>query len=63
VRSADGQVQGIDFPQATAQGAAQNYLIGAVIGSQNADLADSWIRFVTGPQGDAALTRAGFQRR
>jgi molybdate transport system substrate-binding protein len=63
VRSADGQVQGIDFPQATAQGAAQNYLIGAVIGSQNADLADSWIRFVTGPHGDAALTRAGFQLR
>jgi len=63
VRSADGQVQGIDFPQATAQGAAQSYLIGAVTGSQNADLADSWIRFVTGPQGDAALTQAGFQLR
>ncbi|WP_433034467.1 molybdate ABC transporter substrate-binding protein [Actinomycetospora sp. CA-053990] len=60
VRSADGQVQGIDFPQATAQGAAQNYLIGAVTGSQNADLANSWIQFVTGPQGDAALTQAGF---
>jgi len=60
VRSADGQVQGIDFPQATAQGAAQNYLIGAVTGSQNADLATSWIQFVTGPQGDAALTQAGF---
>ena len=40
VRSTDGQVQGIDFPQATAQGAAQNYLIGAVAGSPNADLAD-----------------------
>ena len=38
VQSANGQVQGIDFPQATAQGAAQNYLIGAVTGSQNADL-------------------------
>ncbi len=60
VRSANGQVQGIDFPQATAQGAAQNYLIGAVTGSQNADLANSWIQFVTGPQGDAALTQAGF---
>ena len=58
--SANGQVQGIDFPQATAQGAAQNYLIGAVTGSQNADLANSWIQFVTGPQGDAALTQAGF---
>lgn len=61
VKSTNGQVQGIDFPQATAQGAAQNYLIGAVAGSPNADLAQSWIQFVTGPQGDAALTRAGFQ--
>jgi molybdate transport system substrate-binding protein len=60
VRAADGQVQGIDFPQATAPGAAQNYLIGAVAGSPNADLAASWIRFVTGPQGDAALQQAGF---
>ena len=61
VTSTNGQVQGIDFPQATAQGAAQNYLIGAVTGSPNTDLANSWIQFVTGPQGDAALTRAGFQ--
>lgn len=60
VRASNGQVQGIDFPQATAQGAAQNYLIGAVAGSQNADLATSWVQFVTGPQGDAALQQAGF---
>jgi len=60
VTSSGGQVQGIDFPQATAQGAAQNYLVGAVTGSQNTDLATSWIQFVTGPQGDAALTQAGF---
>lgn len=63
VKASNGQVQGIDFPQATAQGAAQNYLIGAVAGSQNADLANSWIQFVTGPQGDAALQQAGFQLR
>jgi molybdate transport system substrate-binding protein len=61
VTSTHGQIQGIDFPQATAQGAAQNYLVGAVTGSPNADLAQSWIGFVTGPQGDAALTQAGFQ--
>lgn len=61
VTSTNGQVQGIDFPQATAPGAAQSYLIGAVAGSPNADLAQKWIEFVTGPQGDAALTRAGFQ--
>lgn len=60
VRSAGGQVQGVDFPQASAQGAAQYYLIGAVDGRPNADLADRWIQFVTGPQGDAALQRAGF---
>ncbi|MEJ2861296.1 molybdate ABC transporter substrate-binding protein [Actinomycetospora flava] len=60
VRASDGQVQGIDFPQATAQGAAQNYLVGAVAGSRNADLANSWIQFVTGPQGDAVLQQAGF---
>lgn len=61
VKASNGQVQGIDFPQATAQGAAQNYLIGAVTGSQNADLANAWIQFVNGPQGDAALSQAGFQ--
>ena len=61
VAASDGQVQGVDFPQATAQGAAQDYLIGMVAGSRNADLAATWIRFVTGPPGDAALTRAGFQ--
>jgi molybdate transport system substrate-binding protein len=60
VRASDGQVQGVDFPQAGAPGAAQNYLLGAVAGSPNADLADRWIAFVTGPQGDAALTQAGF---
>lgn len=60
VRAANGQVQGVDFPQASAQGAGQNYLVGAVTGSPNADLANSWIQFVTGPQGDAALQQAGF---
>ncbi|GAA4873283.1 hypothetical protein GCM10023203_23910 [Actinomycetospora straminea] len=62
VRAAGGQVQGVDFPEATAPGAAQNYLVGAVVGGQ-ADLADAWIRFVTGPQGDAALQQAGFTLR
>lgn len=61
VQASDGQVAGVDFPQATAQGAAQNYLVGTVVGSQNADLATSWVQFVTGPQGDAALQQAGFQ--
>jgi molybdate transport system substrate-binding protein len=63
VRASDGQVQAIGFPQATAPGAAQDYLIGAVTGGPNADLAERWIAFVTGPQGDGALTQAGFELR
>ena len=60
VRSANGAVQGIDFPEATAPGATQSYPIGVVTGSANADLARSWIATVTGPQGREALARAGF---
>jgi molybdate transport system substrate-binding protein len=60
VKSSNGQVQGVDFPQANAPGAGQTYPIAIVAGSQNADLGQKWIQFVTGPQGDAALTQAGF---
>ena len=60
VKSAGGKVEGTDFPQATAQGAAQSYPIGVVTGSAQADLARSWIAFVTGPQGKQALSAAGF---
>lgn len=60
VKSSNGQVQGVDFPQANAPGAGQTYPIAVVAGSQNADLGQKWIQFVTGPQGDAALTQAGF---
>lgn len=60
VRSADGKVAGVDFPQATAQGVTQSYPIGVVTGSRNAPLAQSWVNFVTGPQGKAALAQAGF---
>jgi molybdate transport system substrate-binding protein len=60
VKSAQGKVQGIDFPQATAQGVLQSYPIGVVNGSPNAQLAQSWVSFVTGAQGKAALSQAGF---
>jgi molybdate transport system substrate-binding protein len=60
VKSTQGKVQGVDFPQASAQGAVQSYPIGVVTGSQNADLAQSWITFVRGQQGTAALQQAGF---
>ena len=60
VKSTNGAVQGVDFPEATAQGATQSYPIGVVTGSANADLARSWIGLVTGQQGKAELARAGF---
>jgi molybdate transport system substrate-binding protein len=60
VKSAGGKVAGVDFPQATAQGVTQSYPIGVVTGTKNAQLAQSWVNFVTGPQGKAALQQAGF---
>jgi molybdate transport system substrate-binding protein len=63
VKATNGEVQGVDFPQASAPGAGQTYPVGVVRGSPNADLGQKWIQFVTGPQGDAALTQAGFQLR
>lgn len=60
VRSTTGAVEGTDFPEASAQGATQSYPTGVVTGSAQADLARSWIGFVTGPQGKQALSAAGF---
>ncbi|WP_018335339.1 molybdate ABC transporter substrate-binding protein [Actinomycetospora chiangmaiensis] len=60
VKSTAGKVAGVSFPQASAQGAIQSYPIGVVTGSQNADLAQSWINFVRSQQGTAALQQAGF---
>jgi molybdate transport system substrate-binding protein len=60
VKSAQGKVAGVNFPQATAQGVIQSYPIGVVNGSANAQLGQSWVSFVTGPQGKAALAQAGF---
>jgi molybdate transport system substrate-binding protein len=60
VKSAQGKVAGVDFPQATARGVTQSYPIGVVTGSPNAQLAQSWVSFVTGPEGKAALQQAGF---
>lgn len=60
VKGANGAVQGIDLPQQGAKGVKQTYPIAVVAGTQNADLARSWVAFVTGPQGKAALSQAGF---
>jgi molybdate transport system substrate-binding protein len=60
VKSAAGKVAGVDFPQASVKGVTQSYPIGVVTGSADPQLAQSWVSFVTGPQGKAALTQAGF---
>ncbi|MDT7742569.1 MAG: molybdate transport system substrate-binding protein, partial [Actinomycetota bacterium] len=60
VKSAAGKVAGVDFPQASAQGVTQSYPIGVVTGSADPQLAQSWVSFVTGAQGTAALAQAGF---
>jgi molybdate transport system substrate-binding protein len=60
VKSAAGKVAGVDFPQASAQGVTQSYPIGVVTGSADPQLAQSWVSFVTGAQGKAALAQAGF---
>jgi molybdate transport system substrate-binding protein len=60
VKSAAGKVAGVDFPQSSAKGVTQSYPIGVVTGSADPQLAQSWVSFVTGPQGKAALTQAGF---
>jgi molybdate transport system substrate-binding protein len=61
VRATAGQLEGVDFPEATAPGAAQSYLLGVVADSPNAELARRWIAYVTGPEGDATMAEAGFE--
>jgi molybdate transport system substrate-binding protein len=60
VKSAGGKVAGVDFPQASAKGVTQSYPIGVVTGSADPQLAQSWVSFVTGADGKAELTQAGF---
>jgi molybdate transport system substrate-binding protein len=60
VKSAAAKVAGVDFPQSSAKGVTQSYPIGVVTGSADPQLAQSWVSFVTGPQGKAALSQAGF---
>jgi molybdate transport system substrate-binding protein len=53
-----GSVVQIDFPE--AKDAVNSYPIVAVKGSKQAELAHEFVTEVTGTQGQAVLTRAGF---
>lgn len=58
VAGAEGKVLGIDFPESA--GAVNNYPIGALANSANADLAAEFVALVTGAAGQQALADAGF---
>lgn len=59
VKAADGKVKGIDFAQSSS--AVNEYPLAALRTSTDADLADSFIGAVAGPQGQRALADAGFR--
>lgn len=56
--SAGDEVTTVDFPESS--GAVTTYPIGAVAGAPQPELAQAWADLVTGPEGQAALTAAGF---
>ncbi len=58
VTAAGGLVRGVGFPEASS--AVNNYPIAVLGNAQNAELADRWVRLVTGPEGRQVLTAAGF---
>ncbi|MDQ4104845.1 MAG: molybdate ABC transporter substrate-binding protein [Actinomycetota bacterium] len=57
-RSAEGKVKQINFPE--AKDAVNIYPIVAVEGAPQAQLAEAFIAFVLGPEGQRELTAAGF---
>ncbi|ANY09759.1 molybdate-binding protein [Pseudonocardia sp. HH130630-07] len=58
VTASEGKAEGVDFPQAS--GAVNDYPITVLKNSQNAELAQKWVQFVTGDQGRQVLVAAGF---
>lgn len=58
VTDAAGRVQGVDVPQAAQ--AVNRYPIAVLANAQDVELAQRWVRFVTGEQGRQVLTAAGF---
>lgn len=57
-RSAEGKVKQINFPE--SKGAVNVYPIVAVSGAPQAQLAEAFVKFVLGPEGQRELTEAGF---
>ena len=57
-RSAGGKVQEIDFPEAKT--AVNTYLIAVINGAPHPQLAQAFMNFVLGPQGQQQLAAAGF---
>ena len=58
VVGARGEVTGMDFAEAAS--AVNTYPIAALAGSKNPDVAQAFTDYVTGPEGQAVLTAAGF---
>lgn len=58
VVSADGRVEGIDFPE--AEEAINDYPIGVLSGAQEPEAARSWVDLVLSETGTATLEDAGF---
>ncbi|MBL0886962.1 molybdate ABC transporter substrate-binding protein [Myceligenerans indicum] len=58
--SAGDAVTTVDIPGAERE--QNSYLIAALAGANDPELARAWTDFVTGPEGEAVLTAAGFSR-
>lgn len=57
-KEAGGKVEQINFPE--AEKAINKYPIAVVAGAPQGKFAQAWVDFVLGPQGQQALTEAGF---
>jgi molybdate transport system substrate-binding protein len=60
VKGAGDTVEGIEFPESSA--AVNVYPIAVLRGSRNPALASAFVDAVTGPQGQAVLAAAGFEK-
>ncbi len=58
VKGAGGKVDGVSFPEAAQ--AVNTYPIGVLADSKNQTVAQAFVAFVAGPQGQAVLAAAGF---
>lgn len=60
VVSAEDRVEGLDFPEAEAEEAINDYPIGVLSGAQEPEAAEAWVDLVLSETGTAALEEAGF---